>query len=187
VATFGGPKGQSISNNRELAQLVHMATAVRDAESAPGRRPRRSWEDEILSKIDDPHVRSQVQIVLVERRSLIGEVNTLKDNFKRLKALEGLTPVLATAEIETLEQLADLVRKHEPLDGGNAFTDEERAACRDFLGKAVKTEGWVLDEASGEIQSKMTKRPVARRGVLSALRKVIGAEAPGTAPVLPTP
>ena len=174
VAAWGGPKGQSISNNRGLAGLVHMAAQVQaDTAGRPGLRPSGSWEDRLLSGVPDPHVRSQVQTLLVERRGLLNEVNSLRQGFKRLKALEILTPEMAAADVETLEQLAEALEGRQAAGGMLAFTDEERGAVRTFLDPArmARMEGWAADEASGELRAR-SGRPVATRGFLAALRKV---------------
>ena len=106
TTNWGGPKGQAISNNRDLANLVQIAVQVQRIASEGRLRCRpESYDDRLLARILDAQTRSEVNILLVERRALLNEVNCLKAAFKRVQALELLTPEMASAKVETLEQL----------------------------------------------------------------------------------
>ena len=184
VTRWGGPKGQSISNNRDLATLVQMAAQVQRIASGDRLRGRPgSYDDRLLARIPDAQTRSEVDILLVERRSLLNEVNCLKAAFKRVKALELLTPELASAKVETLERLAEVIEGRRAVAGTAGVTDEERAAVREFLdpSRLARMEGWFAHEESGEIRSRQG-RPVARRGFLAALRKLVDPVATGGKP-----
>ncbi len=167
-----GPEAQSISNNRGLAQLVRMAAAVQASKSQPSQKDV-SWEDRVLAQIGDADTRSLVQIALVERRNLIGENSSLRANFKRLKAIEVLTPYLAKVRVDDLELVASLIRAEAPTASRGVLTPEERAACSEFLERGIASEGWVIDPDNGEVRSRASGRPVARPGFISALRKII--------------
>ena len=188
---FGGPLAQSIRNNKELKKLVDMAVqAQARAPKRPSRAAKGTEEERFLALIDNDQARAQVHFLLSERQSLYAKNTVLEANFKRLSALSFLKQEIVEADVDTLAELADYVRKRKKAEELNDFTEEEREAVRDWLepSRLANWEGLVIDDVSGYIKRKASGRPFAKLGFLSALRKVAGdaSSADGTTSEPPT-
>ncbi|WP_156992610.1 gamma-mobile-trio protein GmtX [Paraburkholderia oxyphila] len=170
VDTWGGPQAQSIANDRGgYAKLITLAKAAQALRSER-KRPNSEKED-LLSRISDPMARAEVQLLVAELQSLKNQVSTLRAGMRRVEALGPITAALAQHKIESLEQLAELLKEAKRPTGIN-FTAGEQDAIRKFI-EAFDAEGFCVNEATGELFGRSGRR-LARVGFVHALRRAVG-------------
>jgi hypothetical protein len=168
VDTWGGPRAQSIANDRNgYAKLVALAKAAQSFRTQ--RKSSDSRKDDLLSRISDPMVRAEVQLVVADLQAAKSQVATLRAGMRRVEALGPITAALAQYRIESLEQLADLLRETKR-PTGHSFTSDEQDAIRKFL-QALDAEGFSVHESTGELFGR-TGRRLARPGFIHALRGI---------------
>jgi hypothetical protein len=170
VDTWGGPQAQSIANDRagyaKLIALAKAAQALRTERKRPAPE-----KDDLLSRIPDPMARAEVQLLVAELQSSKNQVATLRAGMRRVEALGPITAALAQYKIESLEQLAELLREAKRPTGHN-FTAGEQDAIRKFI-EAFAAEGFSVNESTGELFGRSGRR-LARAGFAHALRRIAG-------------
>ncbi|TDY23503.1 hypothetical protein B0G81_3880 [Paraburkholderia sp. BL6665CI2N2] len=168
VDTWGGPRAQSIANDQAgYAKLVSFAKAAQAVRTERKRPPAR--KDDLLSRINDPMTRAEVQLLVAELQTSRSQVATLRAGLRRVEALGPITAALAQYRIESLEQLADLLRESKR-PTGHTFTSDEKDSVHRFLA-ALDAEGFTVNESTGELFGR-TGRRLARNGFVHVLRRI---------------
>jgi hypothetical protein len=126
--------------------------------------------DDLLTRVEDPVARSEVQLLQAEVAALTSENSTLKQAFRRIQALGPITSELAVHRVESLEELVRRI-EHRQRPTGLDFTAEERSAVRRFLA-SLHREGYSVDPSSDELIAR-TGRRVAKGDFVRALRKLV--------------
>lgn len=170
---WGGPKEQSIRNNKILSEIIDAAQkATLDRSHIKPMTLKADKYQEILNNIEDMQIRSRVSLIISELRQTKIQLNNLQNGFKHLHAIGVITNGMKLASTDDLSNLATKIEEIIKKDFNNTFSSQEQEDCRKFLVSLPK-EGLIADDDSGEIITK-SGRTFALPGVLSVLRRVSG-------------